>query len=183
MIAPRALYLALQTAWTAAIGSPPEPRQLLVLVAHWALETGNGASCNNYNLAGLKHTPGDGHDYAVYLTREFYGGQWVTVEQQFRAYASLESSAHDYLSVIRGTFGFAWPAVEAGDVLQFAHALKARSYYTAPEGQYAAGLQARYAQMAHACGVELDTQGALANGRPEYVLPVPDRDPPPDAEA
>jgi flagellum-specific peptidoglycan hydrolase FlgJ len=137
-------------AWRDQVGSVPARASLLVLMAQWGLETGSGRACMNWNLAGIKHVPGDGHDYAEYRTHEVLHGVDQVLVQQFRAYPSLEAGVADYLHVLRSTFGFAWPAVEAGDTADFAHRLKARGYFTADEAQYAAGLRARYQQMAAA---------------------------------
>ena len=146
VIAPADLYQALKKAWETLLDPQTATRdRLLVLMAQWALETGNGAAANNFNLAGIKHLPGDGHNYAAYRTREFLGGAWEVLVCNFRAYDSLDAAALDYLQLLRGRFAAAWPAVEAGDVGQFARRLKLGHYYTAPEAEYAAGLAARRA--------------------------------------
>jgi flagellum-specific peptidoglycan hydrolase FlgJ len=138
-------------AYQAIVAETPSRTTILSLMAQWALETGNGGQCNNYNPAGLKWYAGDPHDYAVYPTREVVHGQWVTVSLAFKAYPTLEAGLEDYLKLLQGRYGAAWPALVSGDMAAFAHALKQRGYYTAPEAEYAAGLQARFAQMAKAC--------------------------------
>lgn len=147
VVTAQALYGVLHDAWTALLGTEPTRAQLLTLLSQWALETGNGQACNNWNMAGIKHVAGDGHDWASYQTTEVLGGQVVHLAQDFRSYPSLEAGAADYLVFLHSRFGFAWPAVEAADVRDFAHRLKLRGYYTAPEDQYAAGLVARYHQL------------------------------------
>lgn len=154
---PPAVYAAMADAWRQQIGTEPPRASLLVLLSQWALETDAGRFCLNWNIAGIKRVPGDGHDWATYDTHEVIGGVDRVLQQQFRAYASLGDGVSDYLRELRHTFGFAWPAVDAGDVVDFAHRLKQRGYYTAPESQYASGLQSRYAQMQAAVPVETPT--------------------------
>lgn len=149
---PQEVYAAMASVYQAEIGEPPTRTSLLSLMAQWSLETGNGAACMNWNPAGIKWTgPGDGHDYATYLTHETMGNHDEVLPQHFRAYATLEAGISDYLHVLRNRYGFAWPAIESGDMVDFAHRLKQRGYYTATEISYAAGLKARYAQMVAAC--------------------------------
>lgn len=182
------LYAVLRTAWRQQLGGEPARSALLVLLAQWSLETAGGSASNNWNLAGIKYTPGCGADYAQYLTREVQAGKAVTLMQRFRAYDSLEDGAADYLRLLRTRFGAAMAFAAAGDVQAFAHALKLAGYYTAPEDEYAAGLRARYALLDQA--IDEDTQPAtptaLATGRPAYVPPEGEPDPPeepPDAAA
>ena len=61
----------------------------------------------------------------------------------FRAFAGLaERDVIDYLGLLHGQFGYAWPAIEAGDAPTFCHALRQRGYYTADEHEYTAGVVA-----------------------------------------
>lgn len=144
---PQEIYASLGKAWQAYQSSAPSRSSLLVLLSQWSLETGGGGASMNHNMAGIKHVPGDGHDYATYPTHEVIGGVDTVLPQNFRAYASLDAGVLDWMHVLLSTFGFAWPAVVAGDTADFAHRLKIRGYYTAPENAYAAGLAARYAQL------------------------------------
>ncbi len=170
-MAPAAVYAALSSAWVALLGTQPTRAELLVLLAQWAHETGGGGSADNWNLAGIKHVQGDGHDFAEYTTHEVEHGVDVTTVQRFRAYSNLGESAFDYLRTLRRDFGFAWPAVEAGDVADFGHRLKVRGYYTDSEVNYVAGLERWRAQLDAA--IPADITGALANGQPALVLPEP----------
>ena len=172
VITPQALYATLRAAWRSLIGSEPTREQLLVLMAQWAFETNNGGQSNNWNLAGIKHVAGDGHDYANYPTREFLNGEWVNLDADFRAYKTLEDAAADYLYELHSRFGFAWPAVENGDVQDFAHRLKLRGYYTAPESQYSRGLLVRR----HWIDMQLgpDTQPELATSADDVLEVVRD---------
>lgn len=181
----QALYDALRTRWRAlGIDTPPSLQRVLVLVAHVWHETGAGIACHCWNLAGIKWTKGCGHDlYQVRTTEDDKAGKPTVITAPFRAYATLEESVADYLGLIRGQFGFAWPAVEAADPRDFAHRLRARGYYTAPEQTYADALVARYRQVTALISEDTqpDTPSALAIGRPAYVLPDDEPDDPPPA--
>jgi hypothetical protein len=168
---PAAVYAALASAWVSMGLGEPTRAELLVLLSQWAHETACGAAADNWNLAGIKHVPGDGHDYAEYVTHEIVNGVDVTTIQRFRAYGSLEGAASDYLGVLRRNFGFAWPAVEAGDVADFGHRLKLRGYYTAPESLYVTALERWRASLDASIPAEIT--GALANGQPAQVMPDP----------
>jgi hypothetical protein len=184
LVGPVALYGVLRAAWLAQLGTAPSRASLLVLLAQWALETGNGASCFGWNLGGIKHVPGDGHDFYVIRTTEYFDGKEKFLDQPFRSYASLEEGAADYLRLVHGRFSRAWPAVEAGDLVEFAHQLKMQGYYTAPEHSYSEGLQVRRAQLDTLIpGDPPDAPDtALADGRPAYVPPDPVQPDPPDPD-
>lgn len=141
------VYAALRMAWRIQVRTEPTRAQLLTMMAQVWLETGAGASAYGYNLGGIKWTRGCGHDYYAVQTHEVIDGRDVVLAQNFRSYASLDDAAEDYVSLLRGTFGFAWPAIEAADCTDYARRLRLRGYYTANEAQYAAGLRARYAQL------------------------------------
>jgi flagellum-specific peptidoglycan hydrolase FlgJ len=135
---------ALLTQWRAQLGGHPERKQWLVVLAQIWHETGAGRSCWNYSLAGVKHMPGDGRDYAMLRTTELVGGVYVPTRAAFRAFADLDAGMADYFQILRTTFAAAWPAITAGDVAAFAHALKLAHYYTALETDYAAALARHY---------------------------------------
>ncbi len=62
----------------------------------------------------------------------------------FRAFATLDEGASDYVQMQRTRFASAWPAVLAGDPAAFGHALKLAHYYTAGESGYVGDLQRLY---------------------------------------
>lgn len=64
----------------------------------------------------------------------------------FRAFSTLGEGAAWYLDFLAAHETTAWPAVMAGDVIAFAHALKQHGYYTAPENEYVSGC-ARFLDM------------------------------------
>jgi hypothetical protein len=162
VVSPATLYAALRGAWAGLLGAQPSRQSLLVLVAHWALETGWGHSCWNWNLGNVKHVDGDGRDFYSVRCNEVIAGKVVWIEEGqpgsfFRAFAGLAEGAADYLRLLHGQFGFAWPAVEAGDPAGFCHALRQRGYFTADEATYTRGVVACMASADHVIPPDPDT--------------------------
>jgi hypothetical protein len=125
---------------------------LLVLIAHWALETGWGHACHWWNLGNYKHVAGDGRHWTMFRCSEILNGIEVYFDPphpatHFLAYDTLGDGSLDYLTHLRGRFRPAWPAVIAGDPAQFSHILKLQSYYTAPEAGYTAALVGCYRKL------------------------------------
>ena len=150
---PGELYACLKAAWVQTCqDSDPGRASLLVLLAHWALETGFGHYCHNFNIGNKKHVPGDGHDFSQFRCNEVIGGQIVWFDPpnpgcSFVAFSSLAAGTLDYFIGMRGRFRVAWPFVLSGDVAGFCHALKVANYYTADEGLYTAGVVRCYHQL------------------------------------
>lgn len=178
----RDVYDALVGRWRATVATEPARQRVLVLLAHIWLETASGSASYGWNLAGIKWAPGCGFDhYAVETQEDDAKGTPTTIVAQFRSYAGLAEAVADYMGLLRGRFGFAWPAVEGADPRDFAHRLRARGYYTAPEQQYADAMAIRYQQVLGLISEDTvpDTPTAIRNGRPAYVPPS-DRPDPPD---
>lgn len=64
------VYHALVAAWTRIFNDAPTSEALALCVSQWALETGWGKSCFNFNLGNLKAREGDGLDHTFYPTWE-----------------------------------------------------------------------------------------------------------------
>ncbi len=171
----RETYNALRERWRSVVQSEPTRARVLVLLAHVWHETGGGTASFNYMLAGIKWTRGCGRDFFVVQTTEVINGQSTAVSAPFRAYPDLDDAASDYIALLRGQFGFAWPAVEAANPQDFAHRLRVRGYYTAPEEQYAEALVRRYSQVGALISEDTNPDAPVAlQGRPVYVIPDPD---------
>jgi hypothetical protein len=149
---------ALRTAWTQVRGEAPSPETLSILVGQWAHETGRGASMLNYNFGGLKGTGPSGLS-ASYVTREGWGENAVRVVDRFRAYASAEEGAHDYVSLLARRYPAAVLAAEQGDAPGFVQALKARGYFTDNEAAYSRSVQS-LASLALRSGFDALSAGA-----------------------
>ena len=111
-----------------------------LVTAQASLETGSGRSMYNFNFGGIKGTSPSGMT-AVSGTHEWEGNTRYHTQAHFRAYGSLDEGAQDYLSLLHRRYGGAIAAAEMGDVDGFAHALKARGYFTGPEARYANDLR------------------------------------------
>jgi hypothetical protein len=179
-------YAVVRAVWPRVMPDADWSRQAgLLIVAHWALETGWGHGCHNYNVGNRKHVAGDPHDYCAFPHDEIIGGKevWldnpprVPPQDPFVAYGSLWEGVTDYLTHLRAEFRAAWPYVLAGDAPGFCHALKLAGYYTASEERYRAGVVACMAAAEHA--VPPDPGPAVA-----FVPPDTTQDTlPPDADA
>ena len=144
LVSPADVFAALREQWTALWGDTPSRGSLLVLVAQWALETGRGASCIAWNLGNIRWTAGYPSDWCEFPTTEVIDGATVHVVGRFRAFASLEDGARDYLATLRHEFATAWPFVLSGDAAGFAHAAKEADYYTGSEATYAADMKSLF---------------------------------------
>jgi hypothetical protein len=132
---------SLSRAVESVTGRRATARTVDVLASQVSLETAGGSQMFNFNFGGIKGAAPGGAT-ASYMTREVLDGNSVHIQQGFRAYASLDEGARDYVSVVRSRFPQAFQSAAAGDLDGFAHALKQAHYYTAPESEYAAGLRA-----------------------------------------
>ena len=139
-VSPADLRAAIGRAYTKVTGKATSAALLDTLTAQASLETGRGGAMYNYNFGGIKGHSASG-DTADYLTHEILGGQDVKIKQGFRAYASLDAGAEDYVKVLQKRFGGALDVAQTGNVDGFAHALKQAGYYTASESSYAAALR------------------------------------------
>ncbi len=123
------MYAALTVAW-------PEGGRAskCILLAQWALETGRGRSMICFNCAGIKAVAGQ--DYATYQTFEIVDGRRITIDDNFKAFRTLEEGVADYLAFLRKHYSYAWSEVEAGSPEGFVHLLKMHGYFTAAEADY-----------------------------------------------
>jgi hypothetical protein len=134
------IQAALSRAYTRVTGSAPSAATLRTLTAQAAVETGGGGSMYNFNFGGVKGA-GPGGLSARCLTHEVIGDKDVVVHQDFRAYASLDEGAVDYVTTMVHRFGGAMQVAATGNLDGFAHALKQAGYYTASESSYASALK------------------------------------------
>lgn len=131
---------ALGAAYERTTGRRASDATLDVLTAHVSLETARGQRMFNYNFGGIKGASPEGAT-ARYQTHEVFHGKRVKLEQPFRAYATAESGAADYLNLLRRRFPDAVAAADAGDARGFADRLGRAGYFTAPPSEYAAALE------------------------------------------
>jgi hypothetical protein len=67
---------------------------------------------------------------------------------RFRAFRTIDEGAADYLGLLRRRFSQSWPALLAGDPVQFCKDLQAQGYFTAALGPYTAGVVSLYNEFA-----------------------------------
>ncbi len=136
---------ALADAWQKVTGQAPTPKTLSILVGQWAHETGRGSAMLNYNFGGIKGTGPSGMS-AIYKTREGWGDSEVRISDRFRAYASAEEGAADYVGLLARRYPEAVQAAQDGDPRGFVQALKARGYFTGNEASYVKSVTALSSQ-------------------------------------
>lgn len=133
------LRAAIARALQRETGAPANPKLVDTLTAHASLETASGDRMYNWNFAGIKGASPSGTT-AVLRTKEVVDGREISIKDGFRAYASIDEGAQDYVRLMRGRFSGSMDAASRGDLDGFAHALKQSGYYTASERDYAKGL-------------------------------------------
>ncbi len=118
----------------ARLGVAPE-----ALIAHAALETGWGrhvpaaaAGGSSFNLFGIKAGGSWSGTSVAAQTLEYEAGVPSTVEQPFRAYASLEQGMNDYVKVLQGSARFRSALGTGRDTGAFANGLARGGYATDP---------------------------------------------------
>lgn len=194
------LFSALREAWIDELGEVPSSESLLVLLAQWGIETGDGKSCWNFNLGNVKriqgqpwtwlsnvpeilsHVPADATRHVVLGAGKFkcYFDP-PNAQTHFRAFATLEEGAPAFVRFLHDKYQSAWPAVVAGDFETFAIRIKAKHYYTAdvgelsPEGMALAReiLDAKGIAGAHGVGYASALRGRAAAFRKLLNAPPP----------
>lgn len=156
---------ALTSAWIAILGDTPTTKNVLLLMAHWELETGGGNSMIQYNVGNFKgRMDGGTGNFTVFRTFEFIDGVRTNMDCPFRAYESLDDGCQAYLKTIHGRFTKCWEAVLSGDPVVFSTKLREQGYYTAPLKDYISGMTNRFY---HLCWV---FNTSTSNGTDDFYL-------------
>lgn len=139
------LIAALEAAYVDCLGHEPRHETLAVLLAQIALETGHASSLICWNLGNYKRGPGP--DWCAFETFEYVGTPPVKTPMvcEFSAWPDLQSASAFFVSALYGRWPEAWAGAVAGDPEAFSVGLRARGYYTAPVGLYAAGVKRWFA--------------------------------------
>ncbi len=119
----------LAVAWEAVIGEPANARTVSVLWAQWALETGRGRWMMDYNFAGLKGRGPSGGS-AMWWTWEETDDGPKRIRGRFRAYASPDEGAKDYVDMLKRRYPECIEAARRGDTPTFILTLERRGYFT-----------------------------------------------------
>jgi hypothetical protein len=126
---------SLERAYRRLVGRRPGRETIVLLTAHWAHETNQGASMFNYNFGGIKGIGPDG-SYVLERTREGSGRSERRKKHRFRAYPDATEGALDYLSLLQRLYGPALDAAALGDVDGFVKSLKQGGYFSGDEHVY-----------------------------------------------
>ena len=139
-LAPGDAAAQLAGAWQDVLGEPAPPGGVAVLWAQWALETGRGQSMVGHNFGGLKgHAPDGGS--TVQWTHEGHGENRRRVQGRFRAYASVQAGARDYVRTLASHFPQALAQARQGNAAGFVDALAHHHYFTADTATYRHAVQ------------------------------------------
>jgi len=104
-----------------------------ITIAQGILESGwgdSGLAQQANNLFGIKWFPGCGHDVGYFDTQEFIQGQYVTMKEPFRVYASFNDSVRDHSELL--SIPLYTPVRTAKSYQEAAWALYNCGYATAP---------------------------------------------------
>jgi flagellar protein FlgJ len=138
--------------WQTVFNIIPKKESVGVILSQNAIETGSTASMWNNNIGNFKYSPSKNpeNDNVKYIMLnnvwEILGGKKVIfqpphVATWFRAFDTLEEGVAFHLDHLKNKrYKNSWQAVEKGDPILFAHLLKVAGYYTAPEADYAKGM-------------------------------------------
>ncbi|MEM1030454.1 MAG: glucosaminidase domain-containing protein [Myxococcota bacterium] len=140
---PGRLRLALERAYQTRHGERAPAALIDVLTAHVRHETADGRQVYNHNFGGIKGASPEGQT-ARLKTTEVLQGRRRRVRDGFRAYATPERGAEDYLGFLERNHPAAMADARRGDISGFARHLKRGGYYTAPVATYAASMARRY---------------------------------------
>lgn len=105
-----------------------------ITLAQWAVESGYGAHLSGINNCfGIKATwqQRDAGQAREVLTHEFLGNHWITEEQYFANYPTLEQCFDAHATLL--TSPHYQGCVEARTIEEYAQALHSCGYATAPD--------------------------------------------------
>lgn len=145
-----AVASAVSDAFRQLTGSRPSRQVLALLLAQWALESGNGAATHNYNLTNIKRNSGDPY-YQYFRCSEIVNGKEVffdppSAQCAFAAYKNPVDGAVAYIRILQKRPHW-WKGLLTGDIAKFNEGLStAPKFYTASPQLYLKVLQDRYAK-------------------------------------
>jgi hypothetical protein len=128
-------------------GKRPTAAILALLLAQWALETGNGKYVHNFNFGNVKRY-GSTPYYQYFRCNEIIDGvtKWFdppAPECAFAAYKNAADGAEAFVKTLRNRAHW-WKGLQSGNIGTFNTALStAPKYYTASPSLYLTGLQNR----------------------------------------
>lgn len=147
-ITPENAARALSDGFYRITGKRPNAKVLGLLLAQWAIETGNGKYVHNWNFGNLKRYSGTPY-FQYFRCSEIIDGTEVFFDRPapecaFAAYLTPADGAEAYIKILMKRPHW-WAGLLSGDIRTFNSALStAPKYYTASPSLYLAGLQSRY---------------------------------------
>lgn len=141
-------------AWVEAFGKMPLQKEIAVIWAQNAIETGSTIAMWNNNIGNVKYHPSNnpendkGIKYMMLAnTWEILNGKKVIFQPPhkatwFRAFNTLAEGISFHLLFLKNSrYKTAWKFVEDGNPILFAHELKRLRYYTADANAYAGAMK------------------------------------------
>jgi hypothetical protein len=136
--------------------APPLSREAVgVMWAQYAIETGRGAYCWNWNIGNLKVTRSQADAGVPFFmlpnTWEILGGKRVVFQPPheqtwFRHFDSLADAMGHHVGFLRRKYGAAWAHIVGGDPTRATEALKAGGYFTGSLEVYASSMRHLHAE-------------------------------------
>jgi flagellar protein FlgJ len=142
-----------------------------ILLAQTAIETGWGRSVVGNNLFGIKAGSSWPGPQVTAATHEYENGQYVAIQDSFRAYPSAEASVQDFVSLVSNSNRYRAALGSGGDVAAYAQGLLSGGWAT--DIDYAHKLKT----VAASAAVNAAFPGPAAPTTP--VVPVPPGQPTP----
>lgn len=172
--------------WYKKFNVIPEKKQIGVLYAQNALETGGTVSMWNYNIGNVKFVANKnpdldtGKEYMMLVNVwEVVNGQKITFQPPhsatwFCSFTTLGDGVAQHMDFLKNhRYAKAWTAVESGDPAGFAHLLKLAGYYTAPEADYVKLMNLYFNKYMKMTTFEDAVAALQAPPAPEPPAPVP----------
>lgn len=136
---------AVESTFSTVFEVSPTEKTTALIWAQWALETGRGKSCFNFNLCNIKEFNSSKPLHMLHGVWEIIDGKKVVFEPPnpqtwFRAYETLEEGMLDYLHTLKKRFFKSIDSLILGDAIGFALSLKQQNYFTASVSIYQANL-------------------------------------------
>jgi hypothetical protein len=202
----REAILALRSAYETLEGVTPSPECLSLHTAQAMLEAARFRSCHNYCFTNAKASTTYQGFFNCYKCNEKLadGWHWYVPEGEligsygtplkgapiavpdghpqtrFRAFLSAEAGALDHMALEKRKFPEAYTAARAGDPVGFVHGLKIRTFFTADEAPYLAGVSSLQREVLPLCRdltakhIEIVTDEEICRGM-ACVAPDPER--------
>lgn len=125
---------ALIYAWNYIFAYVPTKKQLGIVWAQHALETGTSTSMYNYNIGTVEKSYALNEYWDVLRTNYFMLNEF---SQTYLAFETLQEGAKFYLKFLKHTkFKSAWKAIEDSDPVKFGQLLKLSNFFKSSEKDY-----------------------------------------------